>query len=138
MATVAADKTVHRPPVHLIDHECDTLLDLALNAEARHPEVAAMLMSEIDRAEIHSADNIPADAVTLDAEVEFVDEGSDKTRSIQLVLPADADIAAGRVSVLTPMGAGLIGLREGQTIDWPARDGRSHRLRILAVKQPSR
>lgn len=136
MATLASARPVRRPPVHLIDHECDILIDLALNAEARHPAVASLLLAEIERAEIHDAADIPPDTVTLGAKVDFLDEGTHKLRSVELVMPADADIEAGRISVLTPVGAGLIGLREGQAIDWPDRDGRFHRLRILAVRQP--
>lgn len=139
MATRAdAAKAVRRPPVHLIDRECDALVDLALGAESRQPEVAALLLSEIERAEIHSPDTIPPKAVTLGAEVAFLDEGSNTQRSVTLVLPAEADIATGRVSVLTPIGAGLIGLIEGQSIDWPDREGRNHGLRIISVRQPPR
>jgi len=52
---------------------------------------------------------------------------------VQLVYPADADIDAGKVSILTPVGAGLIGLRAGQAIAWPDRDGRARTLRVLGV-----
>jgi regulator of nucleoside diphosphate kinase len=57
---------------------------------------------------------------------------------VQLVYPRQADIAFGRVSVLTLIGAGLIGMRRGQSIDWPDRKGRCRRLRILDVGQTTR
>ena len=60
------------------------------------------------------------------------------SRSVQLVLPGEADIENGRISVLTPVGAGLIGLSPGQEIEWPDIEGRSRKLRILAVRQPER
>ena len=41
-----------------------------------------------------------------------------------LVYPPEADIDAGRISVPTPIGTALLGLAEGQSIDWTARDGR--------------
>lgn len=135
MATSPAPGAV-RPPVHLIDRECDLLIDLALQVEAHQPDVAAMLLGEIERAETHSADTLPAGTVTIGAEVDFLDEDRQRRRTVTLVLPGDADIGAGRISVLTPVGAGLIGLREGQAIDWPDRDGASHRLRVLAVRRP--
>ena len=47
--------------------------------------------------------------------------------------PDEADIAAGRISIMTPVGAGLIGLREGQSILWPHRGGETRVLRILKV-----
>src|SRR3546814_7776794 len=78
-----------------------------------------MLLAEIGRAEIHDADTLPEDAITLASEIEYLDEASDTRRTVRLVLPAEADIEAGRISVLTPMGAGLIGLSPGQPIAWP-------------------
>src|SRR3546814_13286656 len=59
-------------------------------------------------------------------------------RTVRLVYPAEADIAEGRMSILTPVGAGLIGLSVGQSINWPDRGGIEHRLTIVAVEQPVR
>lgn len=53
-----------------------------------------------------------------------------------LVYPGEADIAAGRVSVLTPIGTALIGLAEGQSIVWQTRTGVSKRLTVLKVEEP--
>ena len=53
---------------------------------------------------------------------------------VTLVYPADANIDAGKISVLTPIGTALIGLSVGQSIGWSARDGRSHRLAVLSVE----
>ena len=128
-------KAAKRPPIHMIDAQADMIADLAYNAEARLPQVSALLIEEIDRAKIYAADKIPADVVTMGATVEFVDEHSGADRTVQLVLPGEADIAAGRVSILTPVGAGLIGMREGQTITWPDRDGQERQLRIVKVAQ---
>jgi regulator of nucleoside diphosphate kinase len=136
MATTSPARGVKRPPVHLIDSECDMLVDLALQIEGRNPAVAAMLLGEIERAETHAADALPQGTVTIGSEVDFLDENTHRVRKVTLVLPGEADIQAGRISVLTPIGAGLIGLREGQAIDWPDRDGTPHRLKILAVTRP--
>ncbi|WDR03482.1 GreA/GreB family elongation factor [Devosia algicola] len=37
------------------------------------------------------------------------------------------------MSVLTPVGAALIGLRTGQSITWETRDGRNNVLTVLSV-----
>ncbi|HVX80313.1 MAG TPA: GreA/GreB family elongation factor, partial [Devosiaceae bacterium] len=42
-----------------------------------------------------------------------------------------------RISVLTPIGTALLGLRAQQTTTWTARDGRDHVLRVLTVQQPA-
>ncbi len=52
-----------------------------------------------------------------------------------LVFPGEADIAKGKISVLTPIGAALIGLSASQSIDWTSRDGRIHRLTVESVEQ---
>ena len=138
MAAQPAHASALRPPIHMLDRESDLLGDLALQMEQRHPVVSAMLLAEIERAEIHSQASLPSDAVTIGSEVEFFDLAHERTHHVQIVMPAEADIAAGRISVLTPIGAGLIGLSEGQSIDWPDLEGRERRIRIVSVRQPPR
>lgn len=53
------------------------------------------------------------------------------------MFPGEADIAEGKISILTPIGAALIGLKAGQSIDWTARDGRLHRLTVETVAAPA-
>lgn len=128
--------TSANPPIHLIDAEYDIIAGLALGIERRSPELSKMLLDEIDRAEIHAPETFPPDIVSLGSDVEFLDVATGATRQVRLVLPSEADIEAGRVSILTPMGAGLIGLRKGQSIDWPCSSGRPRVLQILNVTRP--
>ena len=99
------------------------------------PPAAPGLIQEIGRAKMHGADRIPADVVTMHSTVRFTHSASGKDYSYKLVYPKDADIAAGRISILTPVGAGLIGLREGQSILWPDRDGNERSLAITSVSR---
>src|SRR3546814_17060597 len=71
----------------------------------------------------------------MNAEVEFVDEASDATRIVKLVYPRQADIAANRISILTTVGAGLIGPREGKFILWTEREGNERWLTLDQVRQ---
>ncbi|EZP74481.1 GreA/GreB family elongation factor [Sphingomonas paucimobilis] len=130
---MTSKKASRRPPIHMIDSEADAITDLAIAAAKRLPQVSAMLLEEIGRATIRTAAQMPDDVVTMYATVDFIDEGGEKAHSYQLVYPGDADISAGRISILTPVGAGLIGLREGQSILWPDRDGRERALKIVKV-----
>ena len=124
-----------RPSVHMIDSEARRLEEIALGIEDRSPQVSELLLREISRAKLYNEAKIPPDVVTMGLSVEFVDESSGAGRIVQLVYPIDADVEAGRISVLTPIGAGLIGLREGNSILWPDRSGHERRLIILKVKQ---
>lgn len=119
-----------RPPIEMIDVEAETLTDLALSVERRMPAVSALLLREAERARLRSADKIPANVVTMGSVVEFLDDSSGGPRTVTLVYPSDADISEGRISILTPIGAALIGLRSGQSILWPDRC-----LTVLDVRQ---
>jgi regulator of nucleoside diphosphate kinase len=134
MATVSAGCA--RPPLHLLASESDMVASLALQAEHRQPVVAAMLLEEIERAELHEPETLPQTAVTIGSEVDFIDERTSQVRTVEIVLPARANIAEGRISILTPMGAALYGLTAGHSIDWPDLDGNSRRIRIVRVRQP--
>jgi len=57
-----------------------------------------------------------------------------QTRTLKLVWPVDESLDEQRISVMTPVGAALIGLAEGQSISWTARDGKHHKLTVTKVK----
>ncbi|AJA08889.1 hypothetical protein SKP52_09910 [Sphingopyxis fribergensis] len=125
------------PHIRMIDSEADVLTELTLQQQRDSIHFYELLLDEIDRASICGRTDIPPDVVTMGSRVTFVDEKTGAERTVRLVYPAEADISAGRMSILTPVGAGLIGLSVGQTITWPDRGGVEHRLRIVAVKQPN-
>ena len=132
----AKPKATRRPPIHMIDSEAESLGDLAIGNAHRFPEACELLLGEIERARLHSAAKMPAGIVTMMSTVEFAEDASDEAHTLQLVYPGQADIAAGRLSVLTPVGAGLIGLAEGQSIVWPTRSNGERVLTIRKVTQP--
>ena len=125
-----------RPKIRMIDSEADTLTELTLHKQHEHARLYELLLGEIDRATICSADKMPPDVVTMGSEVTFLDEKTGAERTVSIVYPGEADISGGRISILTPIGAGLFGLSIGQSIDWPDRSGAEHKLTIVAVKQP--
>ncbi len=129
------NQKTHRKPkiiVGEIDHE--RLTGLATTALERVPEVAEELLAEMDRAKVVAPGKVPADVVRMGTFVTF-DSDSAQHRRVQLVYPGEADIEQGRISVLTPIGAALIGLASGQSIAWTARDGKKHVLTVTAVEQ---
>ncbi|MFG1343473.1 nucleoside diphosphate kinase regulator [Xanthobacter autotrophicus DSM 431] len=124
-------RSVRLPALVLSRPDHERLTGLATAALDRMPEVAEELLGELERARLVPAGKVPANAVQMEATVTYSSGGS--MRTVKLVYPEDADIAAGRVSVMTPIGAALIGLSEGQSISWTARDGRRHTLQIIEV-----
>lgn len=124
-----------KPAITVCHSDHAKLTDLATAAEASAPEAADELLGELDRARIVADGSLPARIARIGSTVEYKPDTGD-ARTVTLVLPGQADIAAGRVSILTPIGTALIGLAAGQTISWTARDGRRHDLTVLAVGQP--
>jgi regulator of nucleoside diphosphate kinase len=53
---------------------------------------------------------------------------------VTLVWPQEADVEHNRISVLTSVGAALLGLRAGQSIDWPAPLGGARTLTVVRVR----
>jgi regulator of nucleoside diphosphate kinase len=120
------------PQIIVSDTDYERLTDLASASLERQPEVANELLSEMDRAKVVEAAQVPADVVRMGSTVTFrSDDG--QTRTLTLVYPADESLDQHRISVMTPVGAALIGLGEGQSISWTARDGRRHELTVVKV-----
>jgi regulator of nucleoside diphosphate kinase len=92
-----------------------------------------MLLGELARARLVGDDALPADTVQMGSTLTYEADG--RRRTVTLVYPPEADIDAGRISVATPIGAALLGLAEGQSIDWTARGGQRQRLTVVAVAQ---
>ena len=121
------------PNIIVSNADYERLTDLATASIERQPEVAEELLSEMDRAKIVHDGSVSADVVRMGSTVTFrSDDGRELTET--LVYPVDEDSDAHRISVMTPVGAALIGLAENQSISWTARDGRRHELTVEKVK----
>ncbi len=108
------------------------------NQAGRDAALADALDAELDRAVQVPDEEVPPDVVTMNSRVVFEEVASGVRREVVLVYPSHADVREGRLSVLAPIGAALIGLSTGQEIDWTLPDGREVALRILSVEQPPR
>ena len=93
------------------------------------------LRAELERAIVVPVDALPPHVVGMYSRVRYHDEHAGVTRQIQIVLPEDADLEQGKVSVLAPVGAALLGLENGQAIDWRFPAGEVRRLRVEEVLQ---
>jgi regulator of nucleoside diphosphate kinase len=91
----------------------------------------AALIGELDRATIVAPGDIPPNVVTMNSTVVLRDVERSSDRTVSLVFPADADIDAGAISVLAPVGTAILGFKEGDVIDWPVPSG----LRRFRVKK---
>jgi regulator of nucleoside diphosphate kinase len=119
--------------IHVARSEIDRLRALVeQHSEGRDAVAAERLGAELDRAIV--VDRLPPGVVAPGSRVRFEDQRTRTVREAVLVYPTAADASAGRISVLAPIGAALLGLAAGDTIAWPLPGGREARIRILAVE----
>ncbi|WP_236884212.1 nucleoside diphosphate kinase regulator [Devosia sp. A16] len=121
------------PRIVLGEDDHRKLIALALAGSGHSSDAADDLLNEIERARVVPTPKLGVGIVRMGSTVTYrPDNGTERT--VQLVYPVDADIAQGRISVLTPVGTALIGLTVGQSITWEARDGSKHVLTVTAVE----
>ncbi len=89
------------------------------------------LRNEIDRAKIVSPTKINGNIVTMNSRVLLKDLNTQHEFSCQVVFPSDADLEAGKVSVLAPVGTALLGYKVGDVIKWEVPSG----VRKLKIKE---
>lgn len=111
----------------------DRIEALIESANDRGVDTSA-LEAEITRAEVVEPAQMPGDVISMNSTARFLDENSGEERELTLVYPRDATGEAGRVSILAPVGSALLGLRVGQSIDWPMPGNRTINLRVLSIK----
>lgn len=92
-----------------------------------------LLRDELGRAIVVSADKVPNDVVRMHSRVIYLDKSSGLQREIELCFPEEADLKSGKISVISPVGSALIGLKVGQEIDWPFPNGESRQLQVVDV-----
>lgn len=122
-----------RPPIVIAEDEHDRLISLALSALDRAPG-AVDLFTELSRAK--TVPKLPGHVVGVGSVATFQFDGS-TYRDYEVVDPHRADIGQRRISVLTPVGAMLLGLSEGQSIEWVGPDKRPHKVFVEKVRSPA-
>jgi regulator of nucleoside diphosphate kinase len=121
------------PPIKLAKDESRRLSSLANSIMDLFPRVAQFLAHELERATVTEENDLRG-VVRMGSKVTYRDdEGA--SREIVLVYPHEANIALGRISILTPVGAALIGLSVGQRIAFETPDKRIRGLTVLAVSE---
>ena len=132
--TKSAAKPSARPPKITINADDMAHIEaLAEGAMQRNPALAERLMEELSRARVVTAAKMPSTVVAIGSSVTYRDESNGVERTVTLVYPEHADIAIGRVSVMTPIGVALLGLAEGAAFHWDTRDNQRRMLTVIRV-----
>jgi regulator of nucleoside diphosphate kinase len=118
------------PDIMIPASDYDRLVQLTTVAQ---PHVADYFDRELSRARVVPDAQFDVRSARIGSRVTYREEPSGRVRTVTLAWPQDADLAFGRISVLTSVGAALLGMRPMRSIDWPAPVGGLRRLTVLAV-----
>jgi regulator of nucleoside diphosphate kinase len=96
------------------------------------------LRRELEEAEIVEPECIPGDVVTMNSTVRLREIGYKNMETYTLVYPRDANIAAGQLSILAPIGTAILGYRTGDVVQWRVPHGSVRIIIDEVVFQPER
>jgi len=106
--------------LYITKHDMDRLdhLLIASVASAQDPGPLEDLQAELDRGRLVTPRAVPPNVVTMNSRVRVRDLDSGQERVVTVVFPEDAEPAAGKVSILDPVGTALLGYQVGDEIRW--------------------
>ena len=115
------------------DHaELDNVITFTGKVSERARAELHALEGELRRAEIVTPEAIPSDVITMNSRAELVDLETNEVMQFTLVLPRDAKIDEGKISVLAPLGTAMLGYRVGDEFEWHVPYG-VKRLKVTNV-----
>lgn len=110
-----------------------TRVDFARLRRLQVAGLAPALGDLLAEAEVVDGKDMPADVVTMYAQFEIEEHASGRRQKLVLCYPGDAEPGAGYISVLSPVGMALLGLRAGDVARWQTPGGQAHSAELLAV-----
>jgi regulator of nucleoside diphosphate kinase len=122
-------------PIYVTSQDKQRLEDLLLEVEASDPRKQGDLIAlteELRRAAIVDPKNVPGDVITMNSRAEMRDLVSGETVAFTLVFPSEANIDEEKISVLAPIGAGMLGYRVGDQFEWKVPGG-LRRMKVIKV-----
>jgi len=110
--------------IHVTRHDLARLREILDEAQSPHEmdrPYLASLRGAIEHAVELSPAQIAPDVVTMNSRVRLRD--GRRTWTLTLVFPEDADAESGRISVLAPLGAAILGARVGERVEFRVPGG---------------
>ena len=122
-------------PIHITSQDKqrleDLLAEVAVSDSRKHGDLNALL-EELRRAVIVDPKEISNDVITMNSRADLLDLESSEPVTFTLVFPAEANIDEEKISVLAPIGAGMLGYRVGDEFEWKVPAG-LRRMRVTRV-----
>jgi regulator of nucleoside diphosphate kinase len=121
--------------IYVTSQDKQRLQDLLAATAASDPRQQGdwkKLAEELSRAIIVEPNEVPPDVITMNSRAELVDLDAGETVTFTLVFPQDASVDEEKISVLAPIGAGMLGYRVGDEFEWKVPAG-VRRMKVRKV-----
>jgi regulator of nucleoside diphosphate kinase len=116
-------------PIYITSQDKRRLEELLAEVSVSDPRQRGdlkLLEEELRRAVIVEPKEIPGDVITMNSRADLIDLDTRETVTFTLVFPRDANVEEETISVLAPIGAGMLGYRIGDEFEWTVPDGVRH------------
>ncbi|PKH28953.1 MULTISPECIES: nucleoside diphosphate kinase regulator [unclassified Shewanella] len=129
----------NRPEITISSLDAQRLFKLIESLPTKKMVGISELEEELARATIVDPTEIPTTIVTMNSTVKFTVESSRDEFLMTLVYPRDLDLNGDKISILAPVGSALLGLAQGDQIEWPKPGGGLIKITINEIfYQPER
>jgi regulator of nucleoside diphosphate kinase len=122
-------------PITISERDAFRLRQLVQTSAPSNAENIQRLKTELDRARIVPREDLPADVIAMNSTVELEDLEDGEILTYTLVFPENADIEAGKISILAPLGMAMLGFKVGDEFEWPVPAG-TLRVRVRRLVEP--
>ena len=132
---ICANVGVMKSTIYITSQDKQRLEELLAEAADFDPRKQGDLKAlgeELRRAVIVDAKEVPANVITMNSRAELIDLDSGETVTFSLVFPPQANIEEEKISVLAPIGAGMLGYRAGDEFEWKVPEG-VRRMKVTKV-----
>lgn len=109
-----------------------TKLDFA-RLQLKNGQLPTELNDNCESAYLVPSQEISADVITMYSQIEIVDLNSRRRQKLTLCYPRDAEPSLGFISVLSPVGASLLGLSVGSVAHWRTPNGDECAAEVAAL-----
>lgn len=128
-----------RPELTISSLDADRLYKLIESLPGNSLLGIEELEAELARANIVEPSKVPPTTVTMNSTVKFAVASSQDEFELTLVYPKDIDASGHKISILAPVGSALLGLSQGDEIEWPKPGGGLIKVTIKEITyQPER
>ena len=93
------------------------------NTDLRIAKEVNQLSTELDRAIVNKTEPVAPDVIKINSLVEVEEEKTKSRLTVRIVLPGEANLKEGKISVFAPLSIALIGFKKEDKVEWEMPSG---------------